>query len=82
VLNGLTCTLAAREKIGIVGRTGAGKTTFVQSLFRLVEPADGAILIDGVSIGDIGLEDLRSRLAVVPQDPGARPSPSPTSCVR
>lgn len=69
VLQGLTCTFLGGRKTGIVGRTGCGKTTLVQALFRIVEPAAGQIIIDGINISFIGLHDLRSRLSIIPQDP-------------
>ncbi|KAL2613213.1 hypothetical protein R1flu_024905 [Riccia fluitans] len=69
VLKGVSCVIEAREKVGVVGRTGSGKSTLVQALFRLVEPAGGRILIDGLDITTVGLSDLRSRLNVIPQEP-------------
>ncbi|XP_076446983.1 multidrug resistance-associated protein 1-like [Babylonia areolata] len=69
VLKGVTCHIQGGEKIGIVGRTGAGKSSLSLALFRLIEAAGGAILIDGVDIADLGLHDLRSRLTILPQDP-------------
>ncbi|XP_009786237.1 ABC transporter C family member 10 [Nicotiana tabacum] len=69
VLRGITCTFEGGHKIGIVGRTGSGKTTLIGALFRLVEPAGGRILVDGIDISKIGLHDLRSRFGIIPQDP-------------
>ncbi|GMN63550.1 hypothetical protein TIFTF001_032620 [Ficus carica] len=69
VLRGLTCTVPGGMKTGIVGRTGSGKSTLIQTLFRIVDPAAGQIVIDGIDILSIGLHDLRSRLSIIPQDP-------------
>ncbi|XP_044482656.1 ABC transporter C family member 3-like [Mangifera indica] len=69
VLRGLTCTFLGGMKTGIVGRTGSGKSTLIQTLFRIVEPAAGQIMIDAINISSIGLHDLRSRLSIIPQEP-------------
>ncbi|KAI3981302.1 hypothetical protein MKX01_004566 [Papaver californicum] len=69
VLNGISFTIEGGHKIGIVGRTGSGKTTLVGALFRLVEPVGGKIIVDGINISTIGLHDLRSRLGIIPQEP-------------
>ncbi|CAL9245809.1 unnamed protein product [Arabidopsis halleri] len=69
VLKGISCTFEGGHKIGIVGRTGSGKTTLISALFRLVEPVGGKIVVDGVDISRIGVHDLRSRFGIIPQDP-------------
>uniref|UniRef100_A0A4W4G035 ABC-type glutathione-S-conjugate transporter n=1 Tax=Electrophorus electricus TaxID=8005 RepID=A0A4W4G035_ELEEL len=61
VLHGITCDIESSEKIGIVGRTGAGKSSLTNCLFRIIEAAEGRILIDGVDIAILGLHDLRSK---------------------
>ncbi|XP_041744535.1 ATP-binding cassette sub-family C member 3 isoform X1 [Coregonus clupeaformis] len=69
VLKNLTLSVRGGEKIGIVGRTGAGKSSMTLCLFRLLEAAGGEITIDGVKISEIGLHDLRSKLTIIPQEP-------------
>ncbi|CAE7200833.1 unnamed protein product [Rhizoctonia solani] len=69
VLNGLSLDIRGGEHIGIVGRTGAGKSTVTQALFRMMELSSGAITIDGIDIGKLGLRKLRSALTIIPQDP-------------
>jgi len=69
VLKGISCDIMSGEKIGIVGRTGAGKSSLTLALFRIIESAGGSIFIDGENIGLMGLEALRSRLTIIPQDP-------------
>ena len=67
VLKGLSFSIKAREKIGIVGRTGCGKSTLMSTLFRITEPSGGQISIDGLDLAEVPLNQLRSKLALVPQ---------------
>ncbi|XP_041989412.1 ABC transporter C family member 14-like [Salvia splendens] len=69
VLKGISLSISGGEKIGVVGRTGGGKSTLIQVLFRLVEPSGGKIVIDGIDISGLGLHDLRSRFGIIPQEP-------------
>ncbi|KAK4427310.1 ABC transporter C family member 8 [Sesamum alatum] len=69
VLKGITCTFKEATRVGVVGRTGSGKTTLISALFRLVEPYSGQIVIDGIDICSIGLKDLRLKLSIIPQEP-------------
>ncbi|ETN38505.1 uncharacterized protein HMPREF1541_06540 [Cyphellophora europaea CBS 101466] len=69
VLKGLTFSVTSNQRIGVVGRTGAGKSSLTLALFRFLEARSGTIHIDGVDIAGINLHDLRSRLAIIPQDP-------------
>ncbi|GJN09844.1 hypothetical protein PR202_ga27889 [Eleusine coracana subsp. coracana] len=69
VLKGITIGIHAGEKIGVVGRTGSGKSTMYQAMFRIVEPDEGKIVIDGIDISTLGLHDLRSKLGIIPQEP-------------
>lgn len=69
VIRDLSFSVKPREKIGIVGRTGSGKSTLALSFFRFVEASAGSIFIDGIDIKDLGTEDLRSNLTIIPQDP-------------
>nr|XP_020760311.1 multidrug resistance-associated protein 1-like [Odocoileus virginianus texanus] len=68
-LQDITFQTRGEEKIGIVGRTGAGKSTLSNCLFRIVERSGGKIIIDGIDISTIGLHDLRGKLNIIPQDP-------------
>ncbi|XP_062988537.1 ATP-binding cassette sub-family C member 2 [Elgaria multicarinata webbii] len=69
VLDGITCDIKSTEKVGVVGRTGAGKSSLTNCLFRILEAAGGKILIDGVDIATLGLHNLRQKLTIIPQDP-------------
>lgn len=68
VLKDLSFNVYPGEKIGICGRTGAGKSSIMTALYRLCEAESGSISIDGINIADLGLKDLRSRLSIIPQD--------------
>jgi ATP-binding cassette, subfamily C (CFTR/MRP), member 1 len=69
VLHRLKFEVAKGEKIGVVGRTGAGKSTICLSISRIVEIFEGKIEIDGINIQDLPLNELRHRITVIPQDP-------------
>ncbi|KAI0008146.1 putative ATP-binding cassette transporter protein [Xylariaceae sp. FL0662B] len=69
VLKGVTFTVERNQRVGVVGRTGAGKSSLTLALFRFLEARSGSIHIDGLDISRIRLHDLRSRLAIIPQDP-------------
>ncbi|KAM3826474.1 ATP-binding cassette sub-family C member 6 [Vipera latastei] len=68
-LKNINLKIKPHEKVGIVGRTGAGKSSLMMGLLRLVEAADGEIVIDGINIAQMGLHNLRSKITIVPQDP-------------
>ncbi|KAJ3384086.1 Multidrug resistance-associated protein 1, partial [Entophlyctis sp. JEL0112] len=69
VLKGISLVTRRHEKIGVVGRTGSGKSSLMLALFRMVEPESGEIVIDGIPTTSIGVKDLRSNLSIIPQDP-------------
>lgn len=69
VVKDIDCKISGGEKIGIVGRTGAGKSSLTLALFRIIEAASGNITIDKIDISKIGLHDVRRRLTIIPQDP-------------
>lgn len=69
VVKGISFVVEGGEKVGIVGRTGAGKSSLTLGLFRIIEAAGGKIIIDGKDISKLGLHALRSRLTIIPQDP-------------
>ena len=68
-LNHISLIIEAKEKIGIVGRTGAGKSSFIQTLFRMGNIVHGRIEIDQIDLSTIRLEDVRRRISIIPQDP-------------
>ena len=67
VLKGLNLKVNSREKIGICGRTGAGKSSLTLALFRIIEANEGKIMIDGKNVSQMGLHELRSKLSIIPQ---------------
>ncbi|KAK3840773.1 MAG: P-loop containing nucleoside triphosphate hydrolase protein [Linnemannia gamsii] len=69
VLKDINVTIQPGERVGIVGRTGAGKSSVTLALFRIIEAAQGSIVIDGIDISTLGLHELRSRLTIIPQEP-------------
>jgi ABC-type multidrug transport system fused ATPase/permease subunit len=69
VLKGVSFSVDRNERIGIIGRTGSGKSSLTLALFRFLEAREGSIHIDGIDISKIKLHDLRSRIAIIPQDP-------------
>jgi len=75
VLNNLTFAIQPREKVGVVGRTGAGKSSIIQALFRMAEPS-GSIRIDGVDIRQLSLHDLRKKISIIPVSSPLFPLPS------
>jgi len=66
VLNSVSFEVGASQHIGIVGRTGSGKSSLIVVLFRMVEPYQGCVEIDGTNVMKLGLHDLRSRVAAIP----------------
>ena len=69
VLKNLSLEIQPKEKIGVVGRTGSGKSTLCLCMFRLLEAYNGKICIDDMDISEIGLEMLRKNLTIIPQEP-------------
>lgn len=67
VLKGISFDIKPRERVGIVGRTGAGKSSMTLALFQFIRASSGSIYIDGLDISKIALHDLRSRLVIIPQ---------------
>lgn len=69
VLKEISFCVKPSQKVGIVGRTGAGKSSLITALFRLTELSNGQIAIDGVPVSSLGLHTLRSKISIIPQDP-------------
>jgi ABC-type multidrug transport system fused ATPase/permease subunit len=63
----LNVSIQGGNKVGIVGRTGAGKSSITMALFRIIEPVEGSIFIDGLDISRMGLADLRAAITIIPQ---------------
>lgn len=61
--------MSPNEKVGVVGRTGAGKSSLTLALFRIIEPSSGTIFIDDIDVSQLGLYNLRSKITIIPQDP-------------
>nr|AYM45159.1 ATP-binding cassette subfamily C member 1 [Carassius auratus] len=68
-ISDISVNIEGGEKVGIVGRTGAGKSSLTLGLFRIIEASQGQICVDGVNIAELGLHELRSRITIIPQDP-------------
>lgn len=68
ILQDISLSIKSQEKVGVVGRTGAGKSSLIMALFRIIEPVEGKIIIDKKNISTLGLADLRSHLSIIPQD--------------
>lgn len=69
VLKGVTFTIRPGEKIGVAGRTGAGKSSLIMALYRLAVPAEGSVRVDGIDVSALNLAELRRRIAIIPQEP-------------
>jgi len=69
VLRGVSFSIGAGDKVGLVGRTGSGKSSMLLALFRMVEPEGGRVTIDGVDTRTLGVQHLRSKMSIIPQDP-------------
>lgn len=67
VLKGISFDIKPRERVGVVGRTGAGKSSMTLALFQFIRASSGSIYIDGLDISKVSLHDLRSRLVIIPQ---------------
>lgn len=69
VLKGVNVSIAGGEKVGVVGRTGSGKSSLMIAILRLVEVAEGEVTVDGIDLSTVGLDDVRKRITIIPQDP-------------